>query len=156
MEGYNSVVLKKRSDLTDFARQNRKEPTKAERLLWNALSGKRLDGLRFRRQQQIENFIVDFCCMRSRVVIEIDGWSHTGSGSADEARDNWLTEHDFQVLRYTNMEVIHDVQGVADSIAAICKERGELLFGEDFHRRRATGGKALPGGITADPPEVGG
>jgi very-short-patch-repair endonuclease len=62
--------------LTNFARTLRKNSTEAETILWNRLRAKQIEGTKFRRQQPIENFIVDFVSFENRVVIELDGGQH--------------------------------------------------------------------------------
>jgi len=62
-----------------FAKDMRNEPTKAESVLWQIVRGKRLEGLRFRRQHPIESFIVDFICLDEKLIIELDGSQHAES-----------------------------------------------------------------------------
>jgi very-short-patch-repair endonuclease len=85
--------------MVETARQFRKEPTKSEYLLWQALRGKQLDGIKFRRQQPIGNFIVDFYNSEYRLVIEIDGSVHDDQVEYDLARQNVLEELGPNILR---------------------------------------------------------
>jgi len=85
--------------MVEAARQFRKEPTKSEYLLWQALRGKKLDGIKFRRQQPIGNFIVDFYNSAYRLVIEVDGAVHDSQVEADQTRQNMLGELGLNVLR---------------------------------------------------------
>jgi very-short-patch-repair endonuclease len=103
------------AELTDLARQLRKQMTDAERLLWSRLR-RRFLGTRFRRQVPLGSYIVDFACMESRVVIEVDGGQHLES-MADRARDRWLEENQFRVLRFWNHEVLQNLDGVLVRIA---------------------------------------
>jgi very-short-patch-repair endonuclease len=83
-----------------FAKDLRKRSTDAERLLWRHLRAKRICGLKFRRQQCIGDYIVDFVCFEKRIVIEIDGGQHTDNREKDKVRDSWFKEHGFFVLRF--------------------------------------------------------
>jgi very-short-patch-repair endonuclease len=90
--------------------------TDAERLLWSRLR-RRFLGTKFRRQLPVGRFIVDFACLGSNLVIEVDGGQHLES-AADEARDRWLAENGFRVLRFWNHEVLGNLDGVLQTIAA--------------------------------------
>ncbi|WP_151974576.1 endonuclease domain-containing protein [Erythrobacter sp. EC-HK427] len=94
----------------------RREPTDAERKLWSLLRGKRLGGHKFKRQEQIGDYIVDLVCFGSRVIIEADGSQH--SDDADAARDHWLTSQGFRVLRFWNNEILNNSDGVAQMVLA--------------------------------------
>lgn len=85
-----------------FARKMRKNPTPSERLLWSKLK-KRQIGFRFKRQQFVLGWIVDFYCPKRRLVVEIDGPSH--DRVKDARRDAIMTNHGFRVIRFTNDEV---------------------------------------------------
>ena len=88
--------------------------TDAERRLWKALCGKRLEGLKFRRQQPIGPFIVDFVCFEKKLVVEADGRQHyEGEQKKKDAdRDSWLREQGFEVLRFSNNEIMSGTDGV--------------------------------------------
>jgi 5-methyltetrahydrofolate--homocysteine methyltransferase len=96
----------------------RHAPTRAEEVLWRALRGRRLAGLKFRRQHAIGQFIVDFCCSEKHLVVEVDGKIHTQNGAYDEARDEVLTARGFRVLRFTNDEALYSMDRVLSEIAA--------------------------------------
>ena len=83
-----SPSLKRR--MTEISRQFRKEPTTSEAILWQALRGRKLDGRKFRRQQTIGNFIVDFFCGQERLVVEVDGGIHQLQQEADRQRQELL------------------------------------------------------------------
>ena len=104
------------------AKDLRRDQTPAERQLWTHLRGKQLGGFRFRRQHPIGPFIVDFCCLRPRLVIEIDGDSHAEQVKYDEARTAYLEEHGYAVIRFTNEDVLRRFEGVLAEIARRCKE----------------------------------
>jgi 5-methyltetrahydrofolate--homocysteine methyltransferase len=105
--------------LKEYCKKMRNEPTAAEKLLWLALSGKKLEGYKFRRQHIIGNYITDFICLRENLVIEVDGLIHQLPDNAanDAERTNWLEEQGFKVIRFTNDEVLFGLESVLDKIA---------------------------------------
>jgi len=103
-------------NLTNIARNLRKRPTEAEKLLWRYLRGRTLGGLKFRRQQPIGEYVVDFVCLDERIVVEVDGGQHAGSKSEDIERDKWLRGQGFKVLRFWNNEVLKNIAGVCHTI----------------------------------------
>jgi len=88
-----------RRKMTEIAREFRKEPTKSEAILWQALRGKKLDGIKFRRQQPVGYFVVDFYNSVYRLVVEIDGPIHDNQVEADRARQDILEALGLDVLR---------------------------------------------------------
>ncbi len=100
-----------------LAKRMRRDPTEAEARLWSILRAGRMAGAKFRRQEQIGDFIVDFVCFRARLVIEADGSQH-GASDADKARDAWLTAQGFRVLRFWNNDILGDTDAVAAAIHA--------------------------------------
>ena len=82
--------------LKDRARQMRREPTEAERRMWRLLRDRRLGGFKFRRQEQLGRYIVDFVCFERKLVIELDGSQHADS-AYDAERDAWLRSRDLGV-----------------------------------------------------------
>ena len=103
-----------RSKLTPIARGLRKRMTEAERVLWKVLRGKRLEGLKFRRQEPIGPFIVDFVCFERKLIVEADGSQHYHGEqkSKDAERDRWLHEQGFEILRFNNTEIMSSTEGV--------------------------------------------
>ncbi len=104
--------------LKDFAKQMRNKPTEAEALLWNVLSGKKLDGFKFRRQHIIGDFIVDFICLKTNLIIEIDGLIHQlpENKTSDKERTKWLEEEGYRVIRFSNKEVLSNLDLVLKGI----------------------------------------
>ncbi len=88
-----------RRKIVEIAREFRKEPTPGEKILWNALRGKKLEGIKFRRQQPIGYFVVDFYNSAYRLVIEVDGPIHEDQVEADKARQEILEALGLVVLR---------------------------------------------------------
>jgi isoleucyl-tRNA synthetase/very-short-patch-repair endonuclease len=99
------------------AEELRKNPTEVEKKLWEILSGKKVEGHKFRRQQSIGDYIVDFVCMEKRLVVEIDGGQHAESQKDyDEKRTAFLREQGYRVVRFWNHDVMQNLEGVVASI----------------------------------------
>lgn len=113
--------MKKDKSLTGLARKLRTRQTDAEALLWAKLSNRQLAGEKFRRQQQIGNYIVDFICFERKLVIEIDGGQHnvTSHIEKDIQRTSNLKKKGYQVLRYWNNDVLQNVDGVVYNILEV-------------------------------------
>jgi len=103
--------------MIDRARKLRRNSTPPERIVWSVLRGRRLAGLKFRRQEPIGPYVVDFCCRQLKLIVELDGMSHDVSGDRDEVRTQWLEEQGYRVLRVTNWDVNDDLEAVARGIA---------------------------------------
>jgi very-short-patch-repair endonuclease len=110
----NSPNLRRR--MTEIAREFRKEPTKSEAILWQALRGKKLDGIKFRRQQPISPFVVDFYNTVYRLVVEIDGDIHDLQKEADAARQQVLEELGLIILRVKSESVEKNLPLVLNTI----------------------------------------
>ncbi|HRD29371.1 MAG TPA: DUF559 domain-containing protein [Caulobacter sp.] len=95
----------------------RRAPTLNERALWKLLRNRRLDGLKFRRQVPIGRYIVDFLCLRHRLIVEADGPTHDDS-LRDQERDAWLAGQGFHVMRFANAEIERWPSRVLDAICA--------------------------------------
>ena len=110
-----------------YARKMRREPAKAEHRLWQALRRKTF-GVRFRRQQPIGPFIVDFYCSPARLIIELDGAHHETEPKQDEDADRtrWLEANGYRVLRFCNGEVTSALDDVLERIRRALRERGAL------------------------------
>jgi len=102
------------------ARALRTSSTDVENLLWRQLRRKQLAQLKFRRQQPIDNYIVDFLCFEKRVVIEVDGGQHASERDKDAERDEYLIRIGFKVLRFWNNEVLQNIDGVLEVIINSC------------------------------------
>ncbi len=102
----------------------RNYPTPWEQKLWNQLKGKQLDGFKFRRQQGIENNVVDFYCPEVKLIVELDGSGHLSAiaNKADQERDEALNTFGYHILRFYNNEVDKNLDGVLNIISDKCKE----------------------------------
>ena len=102
--------------LVERARKLRKESTDAETRLWLHLRAHRYGGYKFKRQQPIGSYIVDFACFDARLVIEIDGGQHADAARSDSIRDAWLAREGFRILRFWNNEVLENTEGVMQKV----------------------------------------
>jgi len=100
-----------------FARDMRSEPTLAEDRLWSHLRRRQM-GVRFRRQEPIGPFIADFACPKARLIVEVDGDSHT-----DTARDRWFEDHGWFVLRFWDDYVLEQTDDALDLIDLALHDR---------------------------------
>jgi very-short-patch-repair endonuclease len=107
----------------DFARRLRRDQTHVERKLWFALRDRRLHGFKFRRQQPVGSYIVDFICFEAKLIIELDGGQHgfDENLATDAARTAYLQSEGFRVMRYWNAELVKNFDGAMEGI---CRELG--------------------------------
>jgi 5-methyltetrahydrofolate--homocysteine methyltransferase len=100
------------------ARKLRQEETEAEAMLWDALRGKRLNGLKFRRQHPYEKTILDFFCVDHQLVVELDGSIHNlpDQFESDEERTKFLNDHGLKVIRFRNEEILKNLPAVLQRI----------------------------------------
>ena len=106
-----------------YARRMRGDPTDAEAVLWQALSARKLEGFKFRRQVPLKGFILDFVCFEARLIVEVDGWQHADN-HRDRLRDATFHEDGFRVLRFWNDEVIENSVLVCAAILAELRNTG--------------------------------
>ena len=118
-----------RRKMVEIAREFRKEPTNSEKILWNALRGKKLDGIKFRRQQPVGYFVVDFYASAFRLVIEIDGPIHDKQIESDKARQNILEELGLLVFRIKSETV---EKSLTTALALIRGKIREIEQNPDF------------------------
>jgi len=107
--------------LSKRARDLRNNPTEAERALWKQLRLWQLDGYKFRRQQPLGRYIVDFVCFEKKLVVELDGGQHAEQKEYDAKRDTWLRAEGFRVLRFWNNEVLKSIEVIKDEILKTLK-----------------------------------
>jgi len=98
------------------ARSLRTNSTDAEKHLWYFLRAHRFMGLKFKRQKPISSYIVDFVCLRPKLIIELDGGQHAEQVQYDRQRDSWLQGQGFRVLRFWNNQVLSETQAVLETI----------------------------------------
>ena len=115
--------------MIERARQLRRETTPAERLLWNALRNDSFAGLKFRRQHPVGCYVADFCCMQEKLIIELDGDSHDFSEQKDKDRTAALNQEGYRVIRFSNMDVFDNLDGVLMMIARTLNIDWKTVFG---------------------------
>ena len=109
-----------KSTLLSPARALRQKSTDAEGILWKHLRAKRFKDMKFRRQEPIGEYIVDFVCYDKRIVIEVDGGHHLSNKAKDYQRDKWFRNQGFTVLRFWNHEVLTRTEAVLTAIMMNC------------------------------------
>jgi len=100
----------------EFAREQRKEMSPVERVLWQRIRSNQLNGFHFRRQQIIAGFIADFYCHQASLAIEVDGNTHDNNQGYDIARDRVFFEKGIKVSRFTNAQVFRETDVVIQVI----------------------------------------
>jgi very-short-patch-repair endonuclease len=130
---------------TSRARELRRVSTSAERRLWECLRDHRLRGLKFRRQQPLHGYIVDFYCAEHGLIVELDGPVHQDPEQReyDVYRNEHLREHSLMVLRFTNQEVEQSLSAVLERIALTAGESAVLTPPFGHHSPSTTAGEGL-------------
>ena len=110
--------------LAPVARTLRRNATRAERRPWRGLRREQVAGFRFRRQVILGGFIADFACFDARMVVEVDGATHSTDDeiARDAARSAALAELGYDVLRFTNDDVFRNLEGVLETILVRLRE----------------------------------
>lgn len=106
----------------DRARKLRENQTDVEGKLWRRLRRRQLNGAKFRRQHPIGPFIVDFCCVETGLVVELDGGQHADRTNADEQRTKVIEGCGYSVLRFWDNEVTSNLEGVLERINGELKD----------------------------------
>ena len=112
--------MARRRFLTGRARLLRCGSTDAEKALWTHLRSRQLDGAKFRRQVEIDGYVVDFLCANHRLIIEVDGGQHTPE--RDAQRTAYLESQGFRIIRFWNNEVLTNMEGVWSTIVEALRE----------------------------------
>lgn len=114
----NGRVRGASSELVRAARDLRASQTPAERILWDALRGRKLDGFKFRRQYPLGSYVLDFVCVEQRLVVELDGAHHARGDQLrrDQGRTAHLEQFGYRVVRYPNAVIFSDLDTVLDDL----------------------------------------
>jgi len=132
--GYQTADKTIVGTLIEHGKNNRKDATQAEALLWDALRNKNI-GYKFRRQHAIGKYIADFVALEKRLIIEVDGGYHYTSEQTELDEDRTLEleqKYFFKVLRFTNEQVIGDIEGVLTNIRIALSNRKSYKDGQDL------------------------
>jgi methylmalonyl-CoA mutase len=128
--------------LKEFALNHRSKPTEAENVLWKYLRDKQIDGIKFRREHIIDKYIADFISLENKLIVEVDGSIHQlpENKESDEQRTERLNELGYTVIRFTNNEVLHNI----DAVTAAIKEKWQQLAGSKVPSVGGDLGEAIP------------
>ncbi|MDD5039414.1 MAG: endonuclease domain-containing protein [Dehalococcoidales bacterium] len=118
-------MLSYNGNLKEHARQLRENMTDAERHLWTRIRMKQLNGYQFYRQKPIGDYIVDFFCPKANLIIEVDGSQHFVDETIeyDRIREEYVSSLGLKVLRFTNAEVLKNIEGVVEHIEEEMSEK---------------------------------
>lgn len=119
-QGVGETSMSVRHTLVSNARKLRNDSTDVERLLWRYMKNSQIEGTKFRCQEPIEEYIVDFVSYSPKLVIELDGSQHMENRVYDKQRDECLRKNGFVVLRFWNNEVIEHLEEVLEVIRLSC------------------------------------
>lgn len=122
-----SLHLGANNDQIKKAKSFRHEMTEAERILWNEIKSRKLNGLKFRRQHPIHYYIADFYCHEKKLIIEVDGGVHESEETRihDGNRTAEFEKLGIRVLRFTNEKILHSLNEVTDTIREATADRLE-------------------------------
>jgi very-short-patch-repair endonuclease len=109
--------IKMDNKIKQLARNLRNSPTPAEHLLWQHLCRKQMQGYKFRRQEMLGNYIVDFICIDAKLIIELDGGQHLEQQEYDAIRTKYLESLGFYVMRFWNEQIFKELEAVKEEIA---------------------------------------
>ena len=114
---YNTASPDRYKLLMEFAKKNKQYPTEAEKMLWEYIRSEQL-WFKFNRQHIVGDYIVDFICLEKGLVIEVDGGYHSEyeQMQRDECRTEHLEDMGLKVIRFSNEEVLNNIEGVLDNI----------------------------------------
>ena len=110
-----------RRQISPHAARLRRDATAVERRLWHALRNRQLEDFKFRRQATIGRYVVDFLCIEAKLIVELDGGQH--DVDADAARTAFLEAAGYHVLRFWNVDVVENFDGVMEAIRLVLLDR---------------------------------
>ncbi len=137
--GYINSTAEDWKKTLQFAKQNRKDATVEEDIIWQELRNRNIAGFKFRRQHPIAGYIPDFVCLEKKLIIEIDGGYHNETDQVvfDNAREQWLAEQGFTMIRFTN-------DAVNNSLNSVLKDIEQALLNKKTVTEEAGSGPPLP------------
>ena len=113
------------SRLTRFARKLRVDQTDAEKKLWRSIRANQIFGAKFKRQVPVPPYIADFCCEAEKLIVEVDGSQHFDNVADDEKRTKFLRRRGYEVVRFNNIEVLTNLDGVLEILGKKISNDGE-------------------------------
>ena len=141
-KGYETSNKKYWHILKQFSKDNRKNQTEEEDTLWQSVRNNKL-GFKIRRQHAIGTFIADFVCLDKRLVIEVDGEYHLNNQEYDDARTEFLKDEGFDVIRFTNDEVVNSLQTVLAKIKSTLESRVSIRGTSSSPAEKGPGDEAI-------------
>lgn len=155
--GYETADPMLYERLKEFVRSNRSNPTEAENILWQSLRDKKLEKHKFRRQHIIGPFIADFVCLKSRLIIEVDGLIHQLPENMESDRERllWLYRKGFDVIRFTNDQVIHQTDEALETILRRLNQITNYNDSPGIPSSGGGGGKILLATVKGDVHDIG-
>jgi very-short-patch-repair endonuclease len=117
-----SAAFKPRN--TARAKELRNQATPAERAMWRVMNKRQIAGYKFSRQMPVGPYFVDFLCREAMLVVELDGWSHDMQQDYDLRRDTFMADQGYTVMRFTNADVLGNLDGVVHMIESALAEIG--------------------------------
>ena len=118
-----AINIEKTSGLTRLARRLRVNQSDAEKKLWRAIRANQVFGAKFKRQGPVSPYIVDFYCEEANLIVEVDGGQHMERIEEDEVRTQFLERRGNRVVRFTNIDVLTNLEGVLEVIGQRVNER---------------------------------
>ena len=119
------------------AKKLRQDGSLVERILWRHLRENRTHSeFKFRYQHPLSKYIVDFVCLPAKLVIEIDGLSHDSASQDDQIRQEYIEQLGYQVLRFSNQDIMNDVNSVAETIVTFATKRIKTIRKEKTPPRK--------------------
>jgi very-short-patch-repair endonuclease len=109
---------------TARAQELRNQATPAERMMWRVMNKRQIAGYKFSRQMPIGPYFADFLCREATLVVELDGYSHDLQQDYDTRRDAYMADQGYTVIRFTNTDVLGNIDGVVQTIALALAETG--------------------------------
>jgi very-short-patch-repair endonuclease len=106
----------------EHGRNLRKNPTPAEKKLWSRLKDRQVNGVKFRRQHAIGNYIPDFCAIKEKLIIELDGSQHLEQEEYDNERTKYFESLGYKVIRFWNNQIMNDMNSVILAITYALEE----------------------------------
>ncbi|MDP9230002.1 MAG: chorismate synthase [Bacteroidota bacterium] len=125
--GYVNNTADQWKILSEYAKENRRNATEAEDKLWQEVRNRKINDYKFRRQHPIAGYIPDFVCLEKKLVVEIDGDYHHEEEQKkyDALRATWLKENNYQLIRFTNEQVLEKMSWVLEEIRKVLLSEGD-------------------------------
>ncbi|MBS1743051.1 MAG: leucine--tRNA ligase [Bacteroidetes bacterium] len=127
--GYMNSSVEEWKNTIRFAKENRKDPTLEEDIIWQRLRNRQVEGCKFRRQHPVAGYIPDFICLEKKLIVEVDGAYHNAAEQVkfDIAREKWLAEYGYVMVRITNEEINNNVAASIEKIKTALRNQPDFI-----------------------------